>query len=212
LLTAAFDCGINQLMRKKIAVLLLISVTAAIAAIFWVTEWQYSLPTPIPKDYCDVRTGTEIKLEKFHVAHSKPLMLHFFNPGCPCSRFNVPHIQSIIKKYKGKVDFAVVVMSNNDNLTAEEIADKFNADIPVFFDRDIATECGVYSTPQAVIIDKNSKLYYRGNYNKARYCTDKNSEYARIALDAVLENSKLPSFDQLASKAYGCRLPVCTKN
>jgi hypothetical protein len=199
-------------MRKWIAIALLLSVTSAIGAIFWTTELKYSLPTPVPQNYHDVNIGTELKLGYVMSNSSKPLMLHFFNPGCPCSRFNIPHIQSLIKKYGDKVDFAVVVMSNKDNLTAEDIKEKFNADIPVVFDRSIATVCGVYSTPQAVIIDKNSKLYYRGNYNKARYCTEKNSEYARIALDSLLTNSALPVFDALALKAYGCQLPVCPKN
>lgn len=30
----------------------------------------------------------------------------------------------------------------------------------------IAISCGVYSTPQAVIIDGNGQLFFRGNYNK----------------------------------------------
>jgi hypothetical protein len=199
-------------MKKYFAITLLLSITIAIAAIFWVSEWKYSLPTPVPVNYQEVNTGSEIKLDHLMAEGPKPIMLHFFNPGCPCSRFNVPHIQSLVKKYSDKVNFAIVVMSNKDNLTADDIRDQFNSNVPVVFDRSIADLCGVYSTPQAVIIDKNSKLYYRGNYNKARYCTEKNSEYARIALDALLDNSELPSFDQLALKAYGCQLPACPKN
>jgi hypothetical protein len=52
-------------------------------------------------------------------------------------------------------------------------------------------------------------LYYRGNYNKSRYCTDKKTEYARMALDALLNNNANIGFDQLAIKAYGCQLPKC---
>jgi hypothetical protein len=199
-------------MRKWMAITLLLASTTAIGAIFWATEWKYSLPTPVPKDYKDVSAGTQIHLGNTLVTGSKPLMLHFFNPSCPCSRFNIPHIQSLIKKYKDRIDFAIVVMSNKENLTAEDICEKFNAKIPVLFDRSIDADCGVYSTPQAVIVDTHSRLYYRGNYNKARYCTDKNSEYARIAIDSLLANSTLPQFDRLALKAYGCQLPVCAKN
>src|ERR1051325_5633470 len=113
-------------MRKWIAIILLFSTTAAIGAIFWTSEWKYSLPTPVPKDYKDVSTGTEIHLGNTLARSSKPLMLHFFNPSCPCSRFNIPHIQSLIKNYRDKMDFAIVVMSNKDNLTAEDICEKFN--------------------------------------------------------------------------------------
>ena len=60
---------------------------------------------------------------------------------------------------------------NNNYYTAKQIQDKFGLDIPVLFDSSLAKACGVYSTPQAVLIDNNQNLYYRGNYNRSRYCT-----------------------------------------
>ncbi|WP_431212739.1 hypothetical protein ACQ86N_44925 [Puia sp. P3] len=79
------------------------------------------------------------------------------------------------------------------------------------FDSAIARECGVYSTPQAAIIDAGHKLYYRGNYNKSRYCTNKKSDFARLALEDLLSNHPDLSFSPYAVKAYGCQLPTCTK-
>jgi hypothetical protein len=71
--------------------------------------------------------------------------------------------------------------------------------------------CGVYSTPQAVIIDRNQKLYFRGNYNKSRYCTDKSSNFGQMAIDSILKNKAEPHMSELATIAYGCQLPNCTK-
>jgi hypothetical protein len=69
---------------------------------------------------------------------------------------------------------------------------------------------GVYSTPQAVIIDAGQRIFYRGNYNRTRYCTDKKSEYARLALKSLLQNNDVV-FSQYALTPYGCQLPKCTK-
>ena|SRR6266700_6431117 len=198
-------------MRKKAIIVWLVFLCAGIIALFWHNEWKYNLPTPVPADYKAVNTGTPVQLAGIlSPGDHKPLFLHFFNPDCPCSRFNMPHVKSLVQQYGKDVNFAIVVM-NNDTYTAKEIQDKFGLSVPVFFDSTIALECGVYSTPQAVIIDTDHKLFYRGNYNRNRYCTDKKSEYARMALEGLINNNSNLVFDQFALKAYGCRLPNCRK-
>lgn len=120
------------------------------------------------------------------------------------------HFKSLVKLYGNEVDFGIVVMTNQQ-YTAKEIQDKFDLQIPVSFDTLIAASCGVYSTPQAVILTADHQLYYRGNYNKSRYCTDKNSNYAQIALEGLLHGNSNMLFDRHALTAYGCRLPECKK-
>jgi hypothetical protein len=73
--------------------------------------------------------------------------------------------------------------------------------------RTLATAVGVYSTPQAVILDTRGTLIYRGNYNSSRYCVDRRTEYARVALDALLAHRPQPTLEPAAFIAYGCRLP-----
>ena len=102
-------------------------------------------------------------------------------------------------------------MSGDKSYTAEDIQDKFGLNIPILFDQSIAAACGVYSTPQAVLLDTDHKLYYRGNYNKSRYCTDKKSNYAQMAIDSLLMKQHNPIFSQTALKSYGCSLPICKK-
>jgi hypothetical protein len=198
-------------MRKVVVLIWLTLLLGGITALFWYNEWVYSLPTPVPENYKTVKPGSTIDAAwEVRSTDNKPLFLHFFNPDCPCSRFNIAHFKSLVKQYGNEVIFAIVVMSNK-NYTAKKIQDKFDVSIPVLFDTAIATSCGVYSTPQAVIINTNHKLYYRGNYNRSRYCTDKKTNYAQIALDGLLHNNLTSVFDQYAVKAYGCQLPKCTK-
>ena len=198
-------------MKKMIVIVWLILLLAAISGLFWRNEWVYSLPTPVPQHYKPVNPGQVIDLGPLvYSSNKKPLFLHFFNPDCPCSRFNIAHFKSLVKEYGKEADFMIVVMSNQA-YTVKDIQEKFETGVPVLFDTAIAISCGVYSTPQAVIIDATHKLFYRGNYNRSRYCADKKSEYARMALDSLLHQHLDIVFDRFALKAYGCRLPNCTK-
>jgi hypothetical protein len=198
-------------MRKGMVVIWLAFVFAAITALFWHDDWVYGQPTPVPQNYRCVSPGRVIALpSEWKPANDKPVFLHFFNPHCPCSRFNIEHFRSLVKQYGQKVNFAIVVMTNK-NYTAKEVLKKFDISIPVFFDTTIAVSCGVYSTPQAVIIDTTHRLFYRGNYNKSRYCSNKKTEYARIALDALLNKQPANVSDKFALTAYGCSLPTCNK-
>jgi hypothetical protein len=184
---------------------------SAVGALFWYNEWVYHLPTPVPENYKPVSQGKIIKLNSLLEAdHAKPLFLHFFNPDCPCSRFNITNFQSLVKLYGRQVKFVIVVMNNN-LYSAKQIRDKFDLDLPVIFDATLAASCGVYSTPQAVLLNKYHVLYYRGNYNSSRYCTDEKTSYAKIALEGLLHNHEKIFFNQLALRAYGCQLPQCTR-
>ena len=198
-------------MKKGIVILWLAALFVAIGILFWRNEWVYNLPTPVPANYKAVNAGAIIDLPasaKF--TDTRPVFLHFFNPACPCSKFNMTHFKSLVKEYGKDVNFEIVVQSNK-KYTVKDIQDKFGIEVPVLFDTTLAAICGVYSTPQAVILDPHQQLYYRGNYNRSRYCSDKKTEYARIALDTYLHSNTPAVFDQYALKAYGCQLPKCTK-
>jgi hypothetical protein len=120
-------------------------------------------------------------------------------------------VSDLIKKYGDRINFKIVVLNKHKTFTIEEIQQKFGARIPVYFDEGIAEKCGVISTPQAVLLDPSHNLYYRGNYNKTRYCTNAASNYAQMAIDSLLKQNNSPSFNALALRAYGCSLPNCTK-
>lgn len=207
---------VSNSLRKRLAIVWLVVLAAGIAVTFWRYEWKYSLPTPVPANYHAVTLGSPLALPASAVsllpADHKPLFLHFFNPDCPCSRFNMPQFRALVRQYSEQAGFAIVVMSAT-KFTPAEIQAKFDLPypVPVLNDSAVAVACGVYSTPQAVIVDKDSRLFYRGNYNRSRYCNDEKTGYARLALAGLLENNYSQHFDPLALKAYGCQLPSCTK-
>ena|SRR5688572_24275204 len=191
----------------------LIIIGSGIAYVFWYQEWKYNLPTPVPPNYHTINFGTYVSIKKIPgLEHSsKPLFLHFFNPNCPCSRFNISHFKSLVKEYGHKIDFAVVTLTSNKRYTEKDIQQKFDLAIPVVFDSSYAAACGVYSTPQAALINTDKSLYYRGNYNKSRYCTDKKTNYAEIAIESLLAEQNQPQLGPTATVSYGCTLPTCKK-
>lgn len=198
-------------MKKWMVMVWLMLLLSLVGALFWYNEMVYHLPTPVPENYQPVARGTIIKLNKeLEADHSKPLFLHFFNPDCPCSRFNISNFKFLVKEYGNQVNFVIIVM-NNKFYTAGQIQNKFDLNVPVLFDASIAQACGVYSTPQAVLLDTGRHLYYRGNYNSSRYCIDEKTSYAKIAIAVLLHDHSPLVFSQLALTAYGCRLPNCNK-
>jgi hypothetical protein len=192
-------------MRVVGLTVILIAIFCGIASIFWYQEMQYLLPTPVPKGYRVVSPSEIIQFDSALIPQQqvKPKLLHFFSPECPCSRFNLKHFLSLEQKYNQAVDFYVVIAKREDVTSAKYMVGK---DITIVVDRDekLAKACGVYSTPQAALIQHNNQLYFRGNYNRSRYCTDKNSNFVQMALDSMITHKAPPHFIELATQSYGC--------
>jgi hypothetical protein len=195
---------------KKIALIaFLTGISLAIVGIFWYQEMQYLMPTPVPTGYKVVKPQELIQYDSILLPqqHEKPKLLHFFNPDCPCSRFNIKHFHSLNEHYSNKLDFYVVVEDEKQIESAKEL---INSQVTIVFDKDrkLAEACGVYSTPQAAIIQVSNQLYFRGNYNRSRYCTNKDSNFVQMALDSLVAKKGPPAFIELATNSYGCSIPT----
>ncbi len=202
----------NPVLKKIVLTVWLTAISSGIAFLFWHNEWKFNLPTPVPAGYQPVLNGSRISLRELTgIDTGKIVFLHFFNPDCPCSRFNLSHFKSLVKKYGNRVSFAVIVYNKNNALTAEATRDRFNLPVPVFINHGLAAACGVYATPQAAIITRDHKLWYRGNYNISRYCTAVATNFAQLALDSLLQDHALPQLGNAAYQSYGCQLPYCKK-
>lgn len=184
-------------------------LSTAVAA-FWYQDWQYSLPTPRPDDLEQASFGTPVDTMSIfgRAADGRVLVVHIVDPDCPCSRFNRDHLRSLVTRFGSRVSFLALVQGRDDgDALTRSFADW---DIPVEVVADPggsrARRLGVYSTPQAVVIDQDSRLYFRGNYNAGRYCVDRRTEFARIAIESLLAGRPLPSLPLEATVAYGCPL------
>jgi len=196
--------------RITILSIALLSLACLIGWIFWTQEVQYSLPTPVPSNFVDVKVGEKVDLSKdLNIDSGRATVLHFFNADCPCSRFNMDEFERLEHQYRNTVQFFVIIQSDNWK-DVEKFQNKYELTVPIVLDPSgaIADKCGIYATPQAVILDRNSAMYFKGNYNKARFCTQKETRFVEIALGYLLQGEQLPAFMHLAvTEPYGCTLP-----
>lgn len=192
------------MLRKLLATAFVLMVLCTIVGLFWWTEIQYLLPTPKPEGYEEVYVDDRVYVgDSVKGTLDKPIFYHFFTTNCPCSRFNLDHFNSLKRHFSDRVDFVVVIPEGDDISRARPY---FEGETKIIRDvnQQFAIASGVYSTPQAVIIDTDRTLYFRGNYNKARYCTDPLSNFAQMALDSLHSQAPPPEFGPHSSIAYGC--------
>ena len=196
-------------MKARILLFTLIVVTCLglIAKIFWEQEYKFVQPTPVPDNLKVVLKGDSVGLDLF-TTFGPDLFIHFYNYECPCSRFNIKEFGSLVKKYSKNIEFLAVLQIDDQNPRAiNQFKEKYDLGIPIIEDDGkLAYTLGIYSTPQAVII-KEGKIYYKGNYNKARFCLSKNTKFAEQALKAFVNGEDAPVFPTVAEIPYGCELP-----
>jgi len=203
------------LWRPITAVGVVLGLLTLVGYTLWEQDWKWGLPTPRPAQLRQPPVGAPLDLPaqvtaQWTTATGRPLLLHFFNPDCPCSRFNQDHVRDLIRTHRGRVTIVAVIEPEGGPVQARAVANaERELGVPVLLDADgsLAKMVGVYSSPQAVVVTAAGALYYRGNYNLARYCTDTQTEFARLALEHVLAGA--PKYDApvQARIAYGCPLP-----
>ncbi|MCS7003808.1 MAG: thioredoxin fold domain-containing protein [Cytophagales bacterium] len=170
--------------------------------IFWRQELQYLQPTPVPKGFQPNVIDSTFLVSMFK--DTTPIFLYFFNPNCPCSRFNQKNFRKIYRTFRERVSFYAII--EKDSKDAISYFEDQNAHILIDSTKVFAHKLGIYSTPQVVILDEKKQIYYRGNFQKSRYCTDKKTDFAFLALDALLQKKPLPNFSNFAFTPYGCSI------
>ncbi len=192
-------------LRATIAALSLVVIVSMIGYLFYQNEIQYWIPTPVPKDYEEVAMGSVVSTDLYREGEKK--FIHFFNPKCPCSKFNFTTYKNLIKKYGDEFQCFAVVQETTEGVKEEDVAYLRKLGVKLVADKDktLAKRLGVYSTPQIVLLDEQNELYYRGNYNLARYCTNPNSDYSKMAIETFLIDLPL-DVPSTAFTAYGCSL------
>ncbi|NMM50393.1 TlpA family protein disulfide reductase [Marinigracilibium pacificum] len=193
-------------MKKIFFGIWVLVILSSIGYIFYEQEYRFLLPTPVPEDLVQVERGDSVNISSIDL--SGKTFIHFYNRECPCSRFNIDEFKKMVTDYGDSVNF-IAVIEATDKKELSEFISKYDLGIKTVIDNDgnIAKALGVYSTPQAVIVEDHH-IFYKGNYNKARFCTSKNTRFAELALKALAAGTSPPNFPELAYISYGCELPA----
>ncbi len=102
------NAALKTRLRTALAVGSTVFLSALLALVFYVQDWKYQTPTPKPAGFEQPALGSTLRLELLSGHAGRPVLLHFFNPDCPCSRFNQPHLRRLFDAWKDRVDFVVV--------------------------------------------------------------------------------------------------------
>jgi hypothetical protein len=202
---------VTRRLRIALATTASLLCLATAATAFWYQDWRYSLPTPRPDGLEQPAVGARLDLAAIlgHPLAARPLWIHVVNTACPCSRFNIDHVRSLIRQFGNRFTVVTLVQGDDDPQALVTSFKDLGLATTVIADPGgrLAARLGVYSTPQAVVTTAEGRLYFRGNYNSSRYCADRRTEFARIAMEAMLDGAPPPAMPPEALVAYGCPLP-----
>lgn len=175
--------------------------------VMWVEDGRYGQPTKRPPGLVTPEVGAvldwPVEVER-HLQPGRPALLHFFNPDCPCTRFNLDLVRDLSREHGADVTFVLVLEASDATAAPDPIAGLPHR---IVVDRGgaIADLAGVYSTPSAVVLDAAHALHYVGNYTKARYCSDPRQQPVPVALAQVTGRTGLEPV--AAPVPFGCPLP-----
>ena len=106
--------------RATLAILFLSTIAGLIVHLFYKNEVQYWIPTPVPANYVNVSMGSTIASDVYATEDKK--FIHFFNPNCPCSKFNLTTYKNLIKKYGDDFKCFAVVQESIKGIKEADVA------------------------------------------------------------------------------------------
>lgn len=132
-------------------------------------------------------TNSQGETVSFSDFSGKPIVINFWATWCPPCKEELPAFDELSRKYKDKVMFMMVNMTDGVEET-EDKAKKFvkskGYEFPLFFDTELeaATVYGVRSVPFTVFIDA------KGNIIKGRIGAMSHDELEQYVKQLTLEN------------------------
>ncbi len=134
----------------------------SVLRIIWIEEFRYYVPV---SDQSQLPINEKLNLDFIGESDTQSY-LHFFTEECRNSRINITHIQRIIQKHKEEVAFYII---NISELTSEDLRKKYDLPHHVNIIHDpnarVAKELHVVSSPYALVVNQDRKLFFGGNYN-----------------------------------------------
>lgn len=138
-------------------------------------------------------------------------VVHFWDPDCPCSRFNEVHVKKIISDYAEKnVKFTIVVGGSNEaerkqrQILAQNV---FNHIAVKEIRSDWPMHKGPPSSPAVGVVNSDGELVYFGPYSLGARCAPDKGQFVEKVLDGLYASKKSANKKQLNTLAVGCFCP-----
>lgn len=139
-------------------------------------------------------TQETVSAKKQPVTDPKATVLHYYNPDCPCTRYNTWHVKDLIKEFtKQGVRFEIRVP---DESLIKEAELMFNRPAKV-------AEAGAtpIASPSSLVLDANMNPQYIGPYSPAATCNLSKDDFVGNVLNDLLAGEVYPRTRNLA---LGC--------
>ena len=141
-----------------------------------------------------------------------PTVFNFWDPDCPCTRFNEAHVRDIMNAYQQQ-GIRFVIVPRYENETDKErtllLARKtFGANALVTTDDQMTLQQAVPSSPAVAVTDASGRLAYFGPYSVGAFCGPTGGAFVEKTLDSLLLNTNPRTLNTVA---FGCFCPWSNK-
>jgi hypothetical protein len=134
-------------------------------------------------------------------APGRATVYHFWDPDCPCTRFNTPHVRELVEQYSASGVEFVVVPAPGVRYDTAAIETRFGAGVRAL-DASLITQVAVPSSPAAVLVSSDRDIAYFGPYSSGAFCGGENGRYVEDALERSLAGNPAAPLDVFAAGCY----------
>jgi len=196
--------------RHIVAVVLVVSWLVGMVFAFWWFQYRYVQPFvskhTVFFDSSVLRSQLAALVTQMPQSAGVATVVHFYNPGCACNRFNEAHVRELITRYGAKgVRFVIAVEADSIAHRGQVLAQaKKVFDLPSVIGFRLAGEMRPPSSPAVAVLDARGQLAYFGPYSIGAVCSASNGAFVETALDKLIKGNN-PA--QVNTLAVGCFCP-----
>lgn len=132
-------------------------------------------------------------------------LVHFWQPGCSCNRFNSSHVNEISKKYQHKNFKLVTIVRPHPDFSDQQIIkmadEQFASHVIIDQQLLLTGKARIPAAPAAAVIDKAGQLAYFGPYSDSTFCGLGGTAFVERVADLIMQG-ETPSL--LNTMVFGC--------
>jgi hypothetical protein len=195
-----------------LAVPLVVLWSAGTAYAFWYFELADLRPfavddsgSPVAFDAAPLRS----EVQRMARSGAPATLVHFWDPACPCSRFNVPHVRELVAAYRDQGVRFVAVVSPGAAADKKELAARAAALFGAEFEIAVAdgSLANIPASPAAMVVDGHGRLAYLGPYGLGAACGAGSERFVERAMELALAGTP-PGPASLSAVGCYCRWPA----
>lgn len=132
-------------------------------------------------------------------------LLHFWQPGCSCNRFNQSHVNDIAAKYQHR-SFQLVTITSphpdySDSQLIQMATDEFGSKVIIDHQRLLTGKARIPAAPAAAVMDSKGRLAYFGPYSDSTFCGIGGTAFVEKVAELIIQG-ETPSL--LNTMVFGC--------